>query len=86
MAFAAFVAETDGAIVASASCQLHRPPYPDVLTPGFRRVGRSSRASRGRPKNGLSDGFSSYPTMAGSPIQASGAEACGDNGAVCTKL
>jgi GNAT superfamily N-acetyltransferase len=39
LAFAAFVAETAGALVASASCQLYRPPYPDVLTPGFRRDG-----------------------------------------------
>jgi GNAT superfamily N-acetyltransferase len=39
LAFAAFVAEVGGAIVASASCQLHRPPYPGVLAPGFRQDG-----------------------------------------------
>jgi GNAT superfamily N-acetyltransferase len=38
-AFAAFVAEAGGAVVASASCQLYRPPYPDVFTPDFRRDG-----------------------------------------------
>ena len=35
----AFVAEAEGAIVASASCQIHRPSYPNVFTPEFRRDG-----------------------------------------------
>jgi GNAT superfamily N-acetyltransferase len=39
LAFAAFVGEAGGAIVASASCQFHRPPYPNVFTPEFRRDG-----------------------------------------------
>jgi GNAT superfamily N-acetyltransferase len=39
LAFAAFVAEAEGAIVASASCQIHRPSYPNVFTPEFRRDG-----------------------------------------------
>jgi GNAT superfamily N-acetyltransferase len=39
LAFTAFVAETGGAVVASASCQLHQPPYPNVLTTDFRQDG-----------------------------------------------
>ncbi len=34
LAFAAFIAEVDGAPVGSASCQLHLTPYPNVLEPG----------------------------------------------------
>lgn len=39
LAFAAFVAEVDGALVGSASCQLHRAPYPNVLEPAYRLYG-----------------------------------------------
>ncbi len=39
LAFAAFVAEMDGAAVGSASCQLHLTPYPNVLEPSYRRYG-----------------------------------------------
>ncbi len=39
LAFAAFIAEVDGAPVGSASCQLHLTPYPNVLEPGYRRYG-----------------------------------------------
>ena len=35
LAFAAFIAEVDGVLVGSASCQLHLTPYPNVLEAGL---------------------------------------------------